>query len=121
MVERVGFARETAWAAHDRYAPVIAVAIFTFAGHRFRVKPGIVSYVEIEMPVFVIVDESRAGAPAAVSKPRPVGDIGKGAVVVVSVKDVASEAQNINVGPAVVVIVADSAAHGPPVTLNARL
>src|SRR5207237_9117123 len=73
--------------------------------------PGIRAH-QVGIAVVVVVGKSGASGPAAVAHPRLLGDIGESAVTIVSVKNVAAQAGDVKVGPAVVVVVAYCAAHG---------
>src|SRR5581483_9628404 len=65
----------------------------------------------IEPSVVVVIEEARAGTPVAASNSGFVGDIGKGSVAVVVIKNVAAVAGDVEIFETVVVVVADSHAH----------
>src|SRR5271170_248247 len=67
---------------------------------------------EVHKPVAIIVAKSRTGRPAAIGHASLGGHVAKGAVAIISIKDVAAEAGDVDVWPAVIVVVAYRAAHG---------
>ena len=79
-----------------------------------EIKVHVVGHVEVEVAVVVVVAKGRAGAPASgVSYARFRGHIGERSVVVVVVKHPAIEISDVEVFPAVIVVIADGDAEAP--------
>src|SRR5207253_3956976 len=64
----------------------------------------VIGHHEVEIAVVVVVGKSRAGGPAAVAHPRLFSYIGESAITIVSVKDVAAQAGDAKVWPAIVAV-----------------
>src|SRR6185437_8159170 len=71
-----------------------------------------------EPPVAVIIAKRRAGGPVPQRHSGFYGNIGEGAVVVVVVKAILAEICHVEVGPAVVVVIANGAAESPAVVFD---
>ena len=71
----------------------------------------VVGHVEIEPAVAVIVDKGRRDTPAGIAGAGDGGGVREGAVAVVAIEPVGAEVGDIEVGPAVVVVVAGGDAH----------
>ncbi len=76
-----------------------------------KVKVDVVGDHEIDEAIAVVVAESGAGGPAAVGDSGFCGHVGEGAVAVVAIENIPAEAGDVDVGPAIVVVVAHGAAH----------
>ncbi len=95
---------------HRRMA-VHAVAVLAQAAERVLLQPEVevVGDVEVEIAVAVVVEKARAGAPLRGAARDPGGGrhVGEGAVAVVLVEDVGTEARDEEIEVAVPVVVAD--------------
>ena len=82
----------------------------------------VVTHVEIEVPVGVDVEKRDPGSHAvAVSHACSLGDVGEGAVSVVPVEDVGPEVVHVEVGVAVVIVIAHGDAEPVSRIADARL
>ena len=95
--------------------PVVALRVA-----RQRVAE-VVADEQIEPAVPVVVEERRRNPPSGIACAAPFGDVGEGAVTPVAEHAVASEAGQVQVGPAVVVHVAGRHAHAVAAHGDARL
>ena len=87
-----------------------------------QVEVHVVGHVEIEIAVVVVVTESRAGAPVSrISHSSFLGDIGERSVVIIVVEHGAIEIGDVEVFPAIVVVVADGHSEAPSAMPDARL
>ena len=79
------------------------------------VEVDVVRNEEIEMTIAVVVEKGTAGVPACFRLEQACfsGDIGEGAVTIVTVEDVLAVVANKEIVPTVVVVVADTAALAP--------
>ena len=112
MEERVAGAAQSARAALHVDAAILAVGSAAEAGQIVEVEVDVVGDHQVDESVTVVVAERCAGRPAPISDASLGGDVGEGAVSVVVIEDVSTQAGDVEVGPAVVVVVADGAAHG---------
>ena len=117
---------KSARAAHDLYSAIQAEVVTSGvgAGERsvFQVEIDIAGHKQIELAVSVVVPEGGAGVVN-----RHVGrtfveghtglhrDIGKRVIVIVAVEPTGADVGHVEIGPAVVVVIADNAAGSPSV------
>src|SRR5882762_8670549 len=92
-------------------AAVFAVGRGAEAGQIVEMEIDVVGNHEVEKTVAIVVAKSSAGRPAAVGNTGFGSDIGEGAVAIIFVKDVAAEAGDVEIGPAVVVVVQSALAR----------
>ncbi len=120
MVETIAGALETARAAVHWYAAILAEGADAERRQVVHVDVDIVGDDEIEVAVIVVITESRARSPAAgVGDASFRGDIGKRSIVVVVVERGVVEAGDVDVFPAIVVVVADGHAVSPAAEIEA--
>src|ERR1035438_10716410 len=67
---------------------------------------------KIDKAIAVVVAKRRAGGPTAIGDSSFGRDVGKGAIAIIAVEDVAPETCNVYIGPAIIVIITDRSAHG---------
>ncbi len=79
-----------------------------------EVEVDVVRDEEVDEAVVVVVAEGSAGGPSVIdAKASGLRDVGEGAVTVIAVKNDATETGDEEVGPSVVIVIADGDAHGP--------
>ena len=66
---------------------------------------------QVDISIAVVVAEGCAGRPAAIGDAGFGGDVSECAVAVVVIENVAAEASYVEIWPAIIVVVADRAAH----------
>src|ERR1051326_5511978 len=66
---------------------------------------------QVEIAIMVVITEGSTGGPAAVGDAGFLGYVSESSVAVVAIENVATEAGDVKIGPAVVVVVAHRAAH----------
>ena len=74
----------------------------------------IVQYDQIQAAVAIIVDERCARAPSRIVYARFLGYIRKGPVAVVVIKNIGAKIRHVDIGIAVVVVIANRYAHAVP-------
>src|SRR5438067_7125179 len=62
---------------------------------------------KIESAITVVVAPSRTGRPATECDSGCFGDVGEGSVMIVVVQPVLTEVRDVNVGPAIVIVICD--------------
>ena len=119
--EVVGFADETARAAHDGGSAELAGGVFGGVGADAsgHVEVDVAGDVEIEAAVAVVVAPGGAGGPGVDGDTSLFGDVGEGAVVVVAVEAATPEVRDEEVGPAIVIEVADDGTEAPAIVGDA--
>src|SRR6266516_1349663 len=78
-------------------------------------------YEQIQFAVVVIVEPDSAGGPSGCGHPGPVGNVGKSAIAVVVIKNIASVTRNVKIDPAIAVIIGGSYAHAESAACHACL
>jgi hypothetical protein len=71
----------------------------------------VIRHHKIDESVAIVIAKRRACRPTAVGDARLRGDVGKRSVAVIVIEDVAAETGQVEIRPAVIVVVADGAAH----------
>src|SRR5688572_15121238 len=74
---------------------------------------------KVEMPIVIVVEEGRAGAPEAVVHSSSLGHICESAFAAVAVELAGAVAGDVKVGPAIVVIISDRQSHTQHAIRNA--
>ena len=122
VVETVAAALQSARPAIDRDAAILAEHAVAELGQVVDIQVHVVGDIEIEVAIVVIIAESRTRSPTiGIGDAGFDGDVGEGAVVVVVVKRRSMEAGNVDVFPAVVIVVADRHTVSPTAKIQARL
>ncbi len=82
---------------------------------RLDIEVDVIGDKQVEMAVAVVVEEGAAGVPPCLrlQQARLLRDVGEGAVAVVAVEDVLAEVADKEVVPAIIVVIADTAALTP--------
>src|SRR5882762_1960020 len=93
-------------------AAVFAVGRRAEAWQIIEMKVDVVGDHKVEKTVAIVVAKGGARGPPAVGNAGFGGDIAKGAVAIILVKDVAAEASDVEIGPPIVVVVSHRATHG---------
>src|SRR5882762_6843736 len=86
-----------------------------------KIELGVVCDHQVNQAVSVVVAESGSGRPPPVGHSRLCGYIGKSPITVVAIQDISVQAGDVDIGPAVVVVVAYRAAHGKARSRDPRL
>ena len=111
MEERITRALQSAGAALHINSTILAVGRFAEAGKIIEVKIDIIRDHQVEETIAIVIAKRGAGGPASVGNAGLGGHVGESAVAVVVVKNVATEAGHVKIGPAVVVVVTDCSTH----------
>src|SRR3954462_6666071 len=117
-------ASESARSEEDADTPVLAVIRYDGVGAGRRrvveVVDSVARHEEVKAPVAIVVSEGGAGGPASKRDSRLLSNIGEGPVVIVMVETIFSQVGDIQVGPAIVVVVAHSDSDAPSVVRHTR-
>src|ERR1700722_12473537 len=76
---------------------------------------------QVETAVAVIIAKGRARRPVAESYSSFFGDVGEGSIVIIVVEAILAEVRHVEIGPAIIVIIADCNAESPAVVRDASL
>src|SRR5205823_10343187 len=77
-----------------------------------EMKINVIGDHQIEIAVAVVVGKGRAGGEAAIAHACLLGQVSKSAVAIVAIKHVPAQAGDVNIWPAIIVVIAHRAAHG---------
>jgi len=114
VIERISAARQTPWPAKDSNALPQAGGIFASGRGMSKVEVGIVRNDQIELPIPIVIHEGAAASPSlsVTSNARCVCHLFEGAMAVV-VEPVFPVVRDVEVFPAIIVVVADTHALTP--------
>src|SRR5947209_4102855 len=86
------------------------------------IELGVARHEQIKAPVVIVVAPTGAGRPAVKGNPGFFRDVGKCSVMVVVIQAILAEICDVEVGPAIIVIIADCDAESPtPVSYAGRV
>ena len=74
---------------------------------------------QIQLAVVVIVEPDGAGGPSGCGHTGPVGNVGKSAIAVVVIKNIAPITRDVKIDPAIAVIIGSSYSHAKGATGHA--
>src|SRR5216683_2966269 len=116
VIKNIFRPRQAAWAAHHRHAFPHAGGPLAGSGRGGQIEIDVVGDEQIELAVAVVVNKGAAGAPgfSVAGNLGFLADVGEGAVAVVVVEDVFAVVRDVEIFPAVVVVVADAYALARP-------
>src|SRR5713226_9883372 len=114
MVKAVARSREAAWAARDRDAAVLAKRSAAEFRKVVQIEIHVIRNVEVQEPVAVVIPESGTRAPASrISNTGQRRHVAKCSVTIVLIKEGTGEARNIQVVPAIVVVIPHRRSKAP--------
>src|SRR5258708_5180212 len=128
VVERIVLTLQTAWSAHHRYAAKLA-KVFRDTGlaevrgierEVVNIKLKIAGNKNVQSTISIVVSEAWPGAPAFSRATKLFSDVCEGAIAVVMIETRHTIVADINVGPAIIVVIADSDPHSPTLVCDAR-
>src|SRR5882724_7506589 len=122
MVKAVARPRETTWAAGNRNSTVLAKRRTAEFWKVVQVEVHVICHVEVEIAVAVIISKRSARAPASrVADPSLHRDVAKRSVTIIFIKEGTSKTGDIEVVPAVVVVIPYRRSKAPAALCQAGL
>ena len=95
MKQRIAGSRQTFWTALHRNSAVLAEFGFAEFGELGEVDVHVIRDEKVQRAILVIIGNGRAGGPAGIVYPGAIGNIREGAIAVVVVEMIVSEAGDV--------------------------